>query len=224
MKTLLLGIPAAAVMLGGAQAAGAQPVAKARPPRCRVDSAAPWYRDQRARLDESKGGWSDDALRDALVRGTSLDIETPLAVQLGFELPDRPPAGHADSATVARLRALAAQRGAVWPTRSVVGPAGARAVWLAAAGDTSIAAAVLHRLMEAGPDESLPADVAVMEDRLRVRAGRKQLYATQMRVVNGRVTPLPTEDLEHVDLRRDGAMLPPLAVSRCLAQQAAALR
>jgi hypothetical protein len=198
--------------------------APAQPPRCVVDSTARWFTDQRARLDESKGGWSDDALRDALVRGTALDIEVPLAVQLGFELADAPPAGHGDSATVARLRALAAQRGAQWPTRSVVGPAGVRAVWLAAAGDTSIDAAVLHRLVEAGPDESLPADVAVLEDRLRVRAGRKQLYGTQMRVVNGRATPFPMEDPEQVDQRRDGAMLPPLAVSVCLAQRALVTR
>jgi len=201
----------------------AQPVTKAQPRHgqgaCRVDSTAAWYQDQRARLDESKGGWSDDALRDALVRGTSLDIEAPLPVQLGFELHDAPPAGRGDSATVERLRALAAQRGARWPTRSVVGPAGVRAVWLVAAGDTALAPVVLHRLVEAGPDESLPADVAVLEDRLRIRAGRRQLYGSQMRVVNGRVTPYPIEDAEHVDLRRESAGLPPLALSLCLARR-----
>jgi hypothetical protein len=216
---------AACVALGtslAAQRAAAQRAAKPSPraaAECRVDTNAAWFRAQRTWLDESRGGWTDEALRDALVRGAALDVEAPLPLQLGWEIVDSASTGHADSATVARLRALAAQRGSPWPTRSVVGPAGVRAVWLAAA-DSALAPAVLHRLMEAGPEESLAADVAVLEDRLRVRAGRKQLYGTQLRVVNGRPTPYPMEDPSHVDLRRDGASLPPLAVSLCLARRA----
>lgn len=210
-------IVALAIALGSAPL-GAQRVTKdaAAKSGCRVDSSAAWFTAQRAWLDESKGGWTDAAFREALVRGAN--VETPVAMQWGFEIAGGAPAGHADSATVARLKALAAQRGSTWPTKSVVGPAGVRAVWLAAAGDTSIATQVLHRLMEAGPEESFPADVAVMEDRQRLRAGRKQLYATQLARVNGKLAPLPTEDLEHVDLRRDGATLPPLTTSLCLAR------
>ena len=92
-----------------------------------------------------------------------------------------------------------------------------RALWLLAARDTSLERAVLHRMMEAGPDESLPADVATMEDRVRVHAGRKQLYGTQLRRMPGRATPVPypIEDPAHVDLRRDAAGLPPLKQAIC---------
>lgn len=84
----------------------------------------------------------------------------------------------------------------------------------------ALAAGILKHMMEAGPDESPPAAVATLEDRLRLARGRKQLYATQMtRRADGTVEPLPTEDLAHVDLRREGATLPPLAVSLCAARR-----
>jgi len=196
---------------------GAQPAA-----RCKVDTTADWHRAQRRWLQEAPGSWSDDAFRTVLLQAADIDLAHPLALQLGYELAPVPAsaATGSDSAAMARLRTLAGQRGATWPTRSVVGAAGVRAVWLLSTRDTTLTATFLHRLMEAGPDESMPADVAMLEDRQRLRAGRKQIYATQMHVVNGRVEPYPTEDLAHVDLRRDGAQLPPFAVSLCLAREA----
>ena len=120
-----------------------------------------------------------------------------------------------------RCAALARVRQAPWPTRSVVGPAGVRAVWLVAARDTALARTTLHRMMEAGPDESPPAAVATLEDRLRIAAGRKQLYGTQLvRAADGTLTTAPLEDSAHVDLRRDAAGLPPLAQALCAARTA----
>lgn len=52
----------------------------------------------------------------------------------------------------------------------------------------------LHRMMEAGPEES-------------------------PRAADGKVEPAPLEDLKHVDLRRDAAGLPPLAQSICIAER-----
>ena len=75
-------------------------------------------------------------------------------------------------------------------------------------------------MMEAGPEESNAADVAVLEDRQRVANGRKQIYGTQFTVAGGRVTLAPMEDSAHVDLRREGAGLPPFRLSACLARQA----
>jgi hypothetical protein len=65
----------------------------------------------------------------------------------------------------------------------------------------------------------LTATVAILEDRLRTRAGRRQLYGTQLvRGEQSTLEPAPIEDPKHVDLRRDAAGLPPLAVSLCLAR------
>jgi hypothetical protein len=214
----------ARIAIAAALATGVGSSAAAQAPRCRVDSTAEWARAQRQWLAESSTGWSDSTFRALLTQGAGLDATGPVPLQLGYELAALPNttsgATPNDSAAVGRLRALASQRGSQWPTRSVVGAAGVRAVWLLAARDSALMPTVLHRLMEAGPDESSPADVATLEDRLRVRAGRKQLYGTQMHVVNGSVEPYPMEDPEHVDLRRDGAQLPPIAVSRCLARSA----
>jgi hypothetical protein len=96
-----------------------------------------------------------------------------------------------------------------------VGPAGFRAAWLIAQRDTALLRTALHRMMEAGPEESLPADVALLEDRIRLQSGRKQLYGTQLRRVGASLVPAPMEDSAHVDMRRDAAGLPPLRIALC---------
>lgn len=185
-----------------------------------LDTSAAWYRKQTAWADESRGGWSNDTLRAALVRAAHIDPRADALPLVGFEIFDPDANGAAaDSAALGLLRGLARTRGATWPTRSVVGPAGVRAVWLLVGTDSALARTALHRMMEAGPDESPPAAVATLEDRLRVQSGRKQLYGTQLRRgADGALEPLPIEDPKHVDLRRDAAGLPPLAQALCAAR------
>ena len=128
-----------------------------------------------------------------------------------------PAQGDAASA-ITMLRGLAQTRGSTWPTKSVVGAQGVRAVWMLASRDSTLARTALHRMMEAGPEESPPAAVAMLEDRLRIAAGRKQIYATQLvRTADGKLEPAPLEDPKHVDLRRDAAGLPTLAQAICAA-------
>jgi len=74
-------------------------------------------------------------------------------------------------------------------------------------------------MMEAGPSESFGADVATLEDKVRLMSGRKQLFGTQFRVdETGKVVLAPMEDSAHADLRREEAMLPPLRLGLCLAK------
>jgi hypothetical protein len=92
-------------------------------------------------------------------------------------------------------------------------------VYLLAQQDTSLFKAI-PRPMEAGPAESPAIDVAMWEDRFRLRAGRKQIYGTQVVVdEKGKVTLAPMEDSAHADLRREGAGLPPLKLGMCFARQ-----
>jgi hypothetical protein len=207
---------AALVLLAGAPAL-AQRSAKVA---CKVDVNASWFVKQRAWLDDSKTTWSNDTLRGTLLRAAGLEPTSQLALQYGFEVDDSVAATTpADTAMIAQLRALAAARGSVWPTKSVVGAGGVRAVWLLAHRDTALARATLKRMMEAGPEESHAADVAMLEDRLRLLWGRKQLYGTQFRPGAGEDLVLaPTEDSAHVDLRREAAGLPPFRTSACLAR------
>ena len=176
---------------------------------CTVDMPQRWAEHQRAWLDESAHSWTNDTLRTALLRAVG-DTTSLGALQFGIGWTNSPVRAISDTALVAQLMALARQRGANWPTKSVVGAKGVRAVAALAMRDTSLERVVIHRLMEAGPDESFAPDVAMIEDRMRLRDGRKQLYGT----VGANQGPAPaTEDLKHVDLRREGALLPPFKLS-----------
>ena len=120
---------------------------------------------------------------------------------------------------LAQLKALASTRGSAWPTKSVVGAAGVHAVYLIVERDSVLSRSALRRLMEAGPVESPAADVATLEDRVRIQTGRKQLYGTQFRVDDrGAIMLAPMEDSAHPDLRREDAGLPPFALGLCLAR------
>jgi len=184
------------------------------------DTTTEWYKQQRAWLDESKHDWSDDALRRKLLEAAGLDGSRPVPVQLGWSVLERRPIP-ADRAMVAMLRGVLRQRGGTFPTRSVVGAAGARAVFLIVLGDSALEAATYRRMQEAGLGEGFEPDVAVLEDRVRVRAGRGQLYGTALRGRDS-LSPARIEDSSHVDLRRDAAGMPPLAQSLCDAMRSRA--
>ena len=189
---------------------------------CRVNAADAWVKRQATWFDDTRHEWTNDTLRTALLAAAG--IETPLRapVQLGIRVEGREPTLGATAGDMTqRLRTLAATRGSPWPTKSAVGAAGAHAVYVLAQHDTGLARVALHRMMEAGPDESPAADVATLEDQLRLLSGRKQLYGTQFQVgATGTVTLRAMEDSAHADLRREGAGLPPFALGLCLARQA----
>lgn len=197
------------------------PVVAQRAPRACTppDTTAAWFKQQRQWLSDQKHDWSDDEFRNALLSAAGL-VAKPLTTQLGVQRADEPLIAPSDTAILSRLRTLAATRGSAWPTRSVVGASGVRAVWILAQGDTALQRVALHRMMESGPDEALPADVAVLEDRVRLQSGRKQLYGSQLRMMNGTLAPAPIEDSAHVDMRRDAAGLPPLRQALCAARSA----
>ena len=56
-----------------------------------------------------------------------------------------------------------------------------------------------------------PEQLAQLTDRLCVNARQRQVYGTQMHMVEGQIVPWPIEQLEHVDERRASVGLPPLA-------------
>ena len=78
---------------------------------------------------------------------------------------------------------------------------------------------MVRRTMEAGLGEAFETETAMLEDRVRVRAGRGQLYGTVLRALgDGTFAPLRIEDSTHVELRRESAWLPPLKQSVCAAR------
>ena len=200
----------ALVLVAPPSAHGQRAARRCTPP----DTTAAWFQQQRRWLSDEKHDWSDDEFRNALLSASGL-MATPLTTQLGVQRMDEPSVVASDTAVLSRLRTLAGTRGSTWPSRSVVGASGVRALWMLAQRDTALQRVALHRMMEAGPDEAFPADVAVLEDRVRLQSGRKQLYGSQLRMMNGRLVPAPIEDSAHVDMRRDAAGLPPLRQAIC---------
>jgi hypothetical protein len=59
--------------------------------------------------------------------------------------------------------------------------------------------------------ESRPADMALMDDRIRMHRKQKQLYGSQATTINGKTYIWPIEDAANVDERRRSVELPPLA-------------
>ena len=60
--------------------------------------------------------------------------------------------------------------------------------------------------------EASPANLAYLEDRVRVADERPQLYGTQFTVTDGDFVPCPIEDPQRLDERRAAAGLEPFAV------------
>lgn len=191
---------------------------------CQVSPTALWYTQQRSFSDSAGATWSDNTLRLRLLAAAGYDPVQAFSPELGVRFVGaRAIPGTQDSTRVAdamtTLREMAGKR--QWPSRATVGAAGVQAAWMLSQGDSALAAVAVHRMMEAGIGESSPAAVAVMEDANRVRLGRGQLYGTHfVRNARGAPTLYRLEDSPHVDLRRDGAWLPPLKVSACLAAAA----
>ena len=112
------------------------------------------------------------------------------------------------------LRQLIRQRG--WLGRSVIGEAGAQAMWLLAQhadADPAFQAECLVLLaaaVEAG--EASPRSLAYLDDRVRVARGEPQRYGTQgTDGEDGHWRPRPLAEPDEVDARRAKAGLEPLA-------------
>jgi hypothetical protein len=201
---------------------GAKTAATSRVGKCALpDTTKAWAKDQRAWLVEPAKDWTNDSLRTALLHAAGLDAKSALALKPGFTLKDASAVGGTEGDEVrALLKQRLATRGSEWPTRSVVGAAGMHAAWMLVLGDSALEAGATRRFMEAGPAESFATDVAMLEDRIRVRNGRGQLYGTMLVAdAQGVYAPTHLEDEPHADLRREGAMLPALKQALCAANK-----
>lgn len=102
-----------------------------------------------------------------------------------------------------------------WPGQSAVGEDGGYAAWMIvqhAIGNPSLQRRALQLLQRAASEnEADPKHAAMLEDRIRMYEGRKQLYGTQFTWNEwGEMTLVPIEDPEHVDERRAALGLAPM--------------
>jgi hypothetical protein len=120
----------------------------------------------------------------------------------------------ADAPLQARLKEIVRTRG--WPGRRLVGDDGAHAAWLLLQhADSAYQRALLpvvQRAVQRG--DARAADAALLEDRVRMTAGRPQRYGSALRsspTPGAPPTLAPIEDEPCVDRRRAAVQLPPLA-------------
>lgn len=120
----------------------------------------------------------------------------------------------------ARLRQIVADIG--WPTISKVGQQASLMAWLLvqhADHDRDFQRTCLALMRAQSGGEVSPQNIAYLEDRVRVGAGRPQLYGTQFHTnQQGDLEPLPIEDQEQVDIRRAQVGLSTLAEYASLIQ------
>lgn len=153
-----------------------------------------------------------DGLREELLRMRETDQRhrtqenpSPEAMRAQAEL---------DRANVRRLEEIVASQG--WPGASRVGQDASVAAFLVLQhAEQAVQERMLPLVRDAAASgELLPSMAAMLEDRVRMRRGEKQLYGTQLREdpATGRAALWPVEDEAQVDARRAAVGLPPLAM------------
>lgn len=116
-----------------------------------------------------------------------------------------------DDANMERLRVIIDKFG--WPGFEFAGVPGSRAAFLVLqhARDVDVQEKYLPALRYAvSKKDASAADLAFLEDRVRLRRGRPQLYGTQLEQQDPPI-PAEIENAEEVDARRLSVGLPPLA-------------
>ncbi|WP_218041543.1 DUF6624 domain-containing protein [Acrocarpospora macrocephala] len=154
---------------------------------------------------------TDDELRAELLRRMKVDqdIRQPAAEPPTQEYMAR--WMEIDRDNTAWLWAVVRERG--WPLLSQVGEDGGLAAWLLA--QHADASPEIQREFHAAlseavvGEEAMPANLAYLEDRVRVNSGRPQLYGTQFMDDGRDFGPRPIEDPEHLDERRAAVGLEP---------------
>jgi hypothetical protein len=183
------------------------------------DTSTRW-REVSARWGDARTDrWRDSTLRQRLLALRDSDQVVRSAPSLADSLRDSSfvrRMARRDSLDRRALLEIIAAHG--WPGRSLVGSEAASAAFLIAQHNDSLQprALALMRAMPAG--EVSPADLALLEDRVRVHRGEKQRFGTQMHPTpDGRALAFdPIEDPAHLEERRAAAGLPPLSTYRCL--------
>jgi hypothetical protein len=166
--------------------------------------ALPELRDELLLMQERQRQLSD-YLQAALFRSV------PIPAERARELTRQ--AAALTSKHGARLREVFRRYG--WPAADLVGPEASSAAFNIAQSANldpdfqQVALDALDAALRAGAP--VACERAFMTDCVRVGKGLPQLYGTSLRVVDGDVVPTPIEAPEHVDERRAGVGLPPLA-------------
>jgi len=154
-----------------------------------------------ARQQLAERGRTDQAVREGFGVGGVIDSAQGVAM------------ARTDSVNTTWLKAYVARWG--WPTARQVGREDVEAAFLIvqhAVHDTAFMRAMLPAIEQARRRGDLNGGaVAMLTDRIEVKAGHAQIYGTQLSLKGGRWVLDPIADSAAIDARRKRMGLPPLA-------------
>jgi hypothetical protein len=193
--------------------------AVAQSTQCVVDSQAPWAVVSRTWSRESGSTWSNDSLRRVLLALQQRDQEARRDVG----------ARATDSTYLRQLMEVDRQTSAVareildrfgLPTRSMVGAAGASALFLVIQHSASLQERLLAMAKRAPTGEVPPTSLAMLEDRVLANSGKRQIYGTHFTMTaEGRLRFAPVADPAGMAARREKAGIMPLDLYVCFLQE-----
>ena len=167
---------------------------------CRAEQPSSRVFDEARRELESRGH-ADQKIREGYGNRGKAEADQAIAM------------GRVDSANTAWLKTYVARNG--WPTKAQVGKEAVDAAFLIvqhATQDTAFMRTMLPSITESYHRGDISGGaVATLIDRIEVKAGRPQIYGTQLSLQNGRWILDPIGDSSHVDERRKKMGLSTLA-------------
>lgn len=168
-------------------------------------------RDELLRMGKEDQRYRDE-LQDRLVKRSTAGASAPSEEAIILDLQKKQ--DEIDRRNLAGLEKIVEQHG--WPGKSLVGKEASGVAFLIVQhADLASQKRYFPLLKRAAVEgEARPADVAMLEDRILMREGKKQIYGTQVRSgpeTGGELQLYPIEDEGHVDERRAAVGLPPLA-------------
>ena len=162
----------------------------------------PLYTWQGSQSDEPQEAFK--AIADEIVKMSEVDQQMRKSGQWDASI---------DIVNTQRMKEIVEHMG--WPTRSKVGGSASEMAWLLvqhADLDRAFQKECLALMKAQAAGEVSPANIAYLEDRVRVGEGRPQVYGTQFYADEaGNFGPRPIEDPDHVDERRQAVGLQPLS-------------
>jgi hypothetical protein len=170
----------------------------------------------------------DEKLRQELLRRMQVDQEArkpmlalmqkyqgvdPEEIKKKDDQPEVKRMNEIDHENTERMKQIVKESG--WPGKSLVGTDGANAAWLLvqhADQDRAFQKQCLELLQKGvKKGEATGEQLAYLTDRVRLSEKKKQVYGTQVHLVDGKFRPYPIENEVEVDKRRKEAGLSPLA-------------
>ncbi|HSA55825.1 MAG TPA: DUF6624 domain-containing protein [Gemmatimonadaceae bacterium] len=184
-----------------------------------VDSTAAWARVLRAWQDETGDAWTNDSLRQVLLRLGQRDqaVRADYGTRVGDTAFTRELLRQ-DSILSDSLSRILDRFGL--PTRAMVGSRGADAAMRIAQHSATLQPRVFALAQALPPASISPEALALLEDRVLVGQGRPQRFGSQFTAGSDGVFRFaPVDDPGGLEQRRAAAGLPPLALYVCMVEQ-----